>query len=63
MTSNFNEDDIKWFSIDGIKHHNNTEVNKRIEEELPEDVQEEIGWVPSPKTYEKIKNHFDKNKD
>jgi hypothetical protein len=63
MTSNFNEDDIKWFSIDNVKHYNNTEINKKIEEELPEDVQEDINWVPSPQTYEKIKSNFDKNKD
>ena len=63
MTSNFNEDDIKWFSIDNIKQYNNTEINKKIEEELPTDVQEDINWVLSPQTYEKIKSNFDQNRD
>jgi len=61
MTSNFNEDDIKWFSIDGIKAYLNTEINNKMEEELPEDVVENISWVLSPKTYQKIKNHFDRD--
>ena len=30
-------------------------LNKKIEEELPTDVQEDINWVPSPQTYRKNK--------
>ena len=41
----------------------NEEQRKPSEEELPIDVQEDISWVPSPQTYEKIKSNFDQNKD
>lgn len=55
MASEFNSDDIIWYSIDGIKGYMNKEQND-LEKKYPE--LPPIYWVTSPKTISKIKKHF-----
>lgn len=57
MASTFNPDDIIWFAVKGIKGFMNPIKDEVSAFEKKHDII--IPWVLSPKTFEKIKKHFD----
>ena len=54
MSSGFNKDDIIWFVIDKMYYYKNNNVNNEIEK-FPKQIQDDIHWVLSPKTLNKLK--------
>ena len=58
MASNFNVDDIVHFSIDGIYGYNNNKVKNEIKSTFPGYISNDIDWVVSPRTLEKMKEQI-----
>lgn len=54
MASELNVYDIYHFSVRGIKHFNNLEVNNFLDT-LPQDIYDGINWVMSPETLKEVK--------
>lgn len=54
MASELNIYDIYHFSVRGIKHYNNLEVNNFLDT-LPQDIYDTISWVMSPETLKMVK--------
>ena len=54
MASELNVDDIIHFTVRGIKHFNNVEVNRFLDT-LPQDIYDGINWVMSPETLKRVK--------
>jgi len=61
MASEFNYDDIMWFSVNKIWHMHNTEVNAELKK-LPDKIQRNISWVMCPKTLNKMKTQLKNRK-
>ena len=57
MSSCFNSNDIIWFSIDEVCGYNNNDVNSEIDK-LSLEMQHDIQWVMSPKTFSKMKKQL-----
>lgn len=58
MASEYNFDDIVYFSIKGIKGFMNDEVKDEIDKTFSSQVKQDIGWVISPATLEKMKEQI-----
>lgn len=57
VLSEFNKEDIIFFSINKVPYFRNL-AQKKLEEQLPEDVRKNINWVFSPHTIKIIKKRF-----
>lgn len=57
MVSGFNPEDIYFFSIQKVPYYKNIE-QKKLEKELPVEVVNNINWVLSPGSIQKIRNRF-----
>lgn len=58
MASNLNYDDIVHFAINGIGGMKNGEVTNEINQLFPRSITDDINWVISPKTMEKMKQQI-----
>jgi hypothetical protein len=57
MASEYNPSDIVSFAVHQVTYEHNVE-QKRLEKQLPEEINDNIRWVLSPDTIEQIRNRF-----
>lgn len=62
MASGLNFDDIVWYSIRGIKNYMNKKVKEEIKRIFPKNIDDDINWVISPETLEKMKDQISQRK-
>ncbi len=57
MASEYNPEDIVYFVVHKVYYENNAE-QKRLEKQLPPEVEDKIRWVLSPGSIQQIRNKF-----